>query len=76
MSAPERAPHPEADSQADYRINLLIRALDRHEAACVLALDEVERLQSPEAAALISTLLRRAPRNLHVGMAFRERPRT
>ena len=42
----------------------------------MLALDEVERLQSPEAAALISTLLRRAPRNLHVGMAFRERPRT
>ena len=69
-----RAPDPAADSQAAYRIDLLIRALDRHEAPCVLALDEVKRLQSLEAAALISTLLRRAPRNLHVGMAFRERP--
>ena len=69
-----QAPDPEADSQAQYRINLLMRALERHGAPCVLALDEVERLRSPEAAALISTLLRRAPRNLHVGMAFRVRP--
>ena len=73
-SAGAQAPDPEADSQAEYRINLLIRALDRHGAPCVLALDEVERLQSAEAAALISTLLRRAPRNLHVGMALRVRP--
>ena len=58
---------------AQYRLNLLIRALERHGAPCVLALDEAERLRSPEAAALISTLLRRGPRNLHVGMAFRVR---
>lgn len=64
----------EADSQAEYRINLLLRALERHGAPCVLALDEVERLQSAEAVALINALLRRAPSHLHVGMAFRERP--
>ena len=66
--APVEAPDPEADSQAEYRIHLL------HGAPCVLALDEVERLQSPEAVVLLNALLRRAPRNLHVGMAFRERP--
>ena len=69
-----RAPDTVADSRADYRLNLLIRALERHGAPCVLALDEVERLHSPEAVAALNALLRRAPRNLHVGMAFRERP--
>ena len=69
-----QAPDPEADSQAEYRINLLIRALERHGAPCVLALEEVERLGSPEAVAAINALFRRAPRNLHVGMAYRERP--
>ena len=71
---PARAPGPEADSHAEYRIDLLIRALERHGASCVLALDEVERLQSPEAVKLINTLLRGTPPHLHVGMAFRERP--
>ena len=69
-----RAPDTVADSRADYRINLLIRALERHGATCVLALDEVERLHSPEAVAALNALLRRAPRSLHVGMAFREPP--
>ena len=68
------APEPQADSQADYRITLLIRAIERHGGPCVLALDEVERLRSAGAVAAINALLRRAPPNLHVGMAFRERP--
>ena len=63
-----------ADTQADYRINLLVRALERHGAPCVLALDEVERLGSAGAVGTLNALLRRAPRNLHVGMAFREQP--
>ena len=67
-------PDQAADSQAEYRLNLLVRALERHDARCVLALDEVERLHRPEAVAVINGLLRRAPQNLHVGMAFRERP--
>ena len=38
------APDPQADSQAAYRIELLLRAIARHGAPCVLALDELERL--------------------------------
>ena len=65
---------PPADTQAGYRINLLARALGRHGGPCVLALDEVERLGSLEAAETLNALLRRGPRNLHVAMAFREQP--
>ena len=66
--------HPEATSRAEYRIGLLIRALEHHGAPCVLVLDEVERLRSPEAVRLINRLVRRAPPYLHVGIASRERP--
>ena len=69
-----REPEPQADTQAEYRINLLVRALERHGAPCVLALDEVERLTNRGAVVTLNALLRRAPRNLHVGMAFREEP--
>ena len=65
---------PQADSQAEYRIEQLLRTIARHGAPCVLALDEVERLLNPEAADSINTLLQRGPPNLHVGMAFREQP--
>ena len=64
----------EADSQAEYRISLLIGAIEGHGAPCVLALDEVERLRSPEAVGALNLLLGGAPRNLHVGMTFRELP--
>ena len=73
-ASPLRAPEPEAGSRAEYRIGLLIRGLERHSEPCVLALDEVERLRSPEAVRLINALVLRAPPHLHVGMAFRERP--
>ena len=74
-SSHARKPDSEAGSTAEYRINLLIRALERHDAPCVLALDEVERLaESPEVIGLINRLIRLAPPQLHVGMAFRERP--
>ena len=70
----EGAPDPQADSRADYRINLLVSALRRHPAPCALALDEVDRVKSPEAVAALNALLHRASPNLHVGMAYRERP--
>ena len=73
-ASPARAPDAEPGSRAEYRIGLLIRALERHRAPCVLVLDEVERLRSLSAVALINRLVRRAPPHLHVGMAFRERP--
>lgn len=72
--SPAQAPDPDAGSRAEYRIGLLMRALERHGAPCVLALDEVERLRNPDAVGLVNALLRRAPPHLHVGMAFRERP--
>ena len=66
---------PRADTQADCRINMLVRSLELHEVPCALALDDVERIAaSPGAVRTINALLRRAPRNLHVGMAFREPP--
>ena len=73
--APGEGPDPEADSAAEYRMNLVIRSLERHRGPCVLALDEVERLRSREAVDTINSLLHRGPAHLHVGMAFRERPR-
>ncbi len=72
-TSPGRVPDREAGSRAEYRIDLLLRALERHGAPCVLALDEVERLQST-GIGLIKWLVRRAPPHLHVGMAYRERP--
>ena len=65
---------PAVASQAEYRLSLLIRALERRRRPCVLVLDELERLRSAEAIEVINSLLRRAPRTLHVAMAFRERP--
>ena len=63
-----------ADSAADFRIELLLRAIRKHQRPCVLALDELDRLRNPEAVVLINALLDRAPRNLHFALAFRERP--
>ena len=63
-----------ADSPADYRINLLMHAIRRFGEPCVLALDELDRLQCPEAVAVLNAVLHRAPRNLGFAMAFRERP--
>ena len=53
--AVEPTPDAEADSKSDYRLNLLIRAIERHGAPCVLALDEVERLHSGDGAGRSST---------------------
>lgn len=64
----------ESDTQAAYRINLLIHAIERHGQPCLLALDELERLRNPQAVAILNTLLRQSPDNLRFAMAFRERP--
>lgn len=64
----------EADSQATYWINLLVRRIESHPAPCLLALDEVERLDNPDSVAVLNEFLRAAPRNLHLAMAFRTRP--
>ena len=56
------------------RTALLLRAIENHNAPCVLALDELERLADPAAAALISRLVAAAPPNLHLALAGRELP--
>lgn len=72
--APDFAADPTADSAAHYRVNLLLRAIRRHDRPCVLALDELDRLASPEAVLVLNTVLQRSPPNLHFALAFRERP--
>ena len=69
------AAHPAADSAAEYRIDLLLRAVRRHARPAVAAVDDLDRLRSPEAVAALNTVLQRAPPNLHFALAFRERPR-
>ncbi len=73
-SPPDYGANDAADSPADYRITLVLRAIQRHDDPCVLVLDELDRLRSPEAVALLNTVLARAPRNLRFALAFRERP--
>lgn len=68
------APERESRSHAMYRLNLLLDAIERHGSPTLLALDELERLTEPESIRLLNTLIRSAPRNLHVAMAMRQQP--
>ena len=61
--------------QAGYRAGLLMRAIENYGKPCLLVLDEVERLDSAGAVAIVDLLLRRGPRNLHFAMAMRSNPR-
>ena len=60
-------------SPAVQQMGMLARAIERHEGACLLVLDEVDRLPR-RTVQLIHLLLRRAPRNLHVALTFRLNP--
>ena len=70
---PEAAPDA-ADSPAEYGINRLLQAIRRFGKPCVLALDELDRLNGHEAVVTLNAVLQRAPRNLCFALAFRERP--
>ena len=61
--------------QTGYRAGLLMRAIENYGKPCLLVLDEVERLDSAGAVAIVDLLLRRGPRNLHFAMAMRSNPR-
>ena len=58
----------------DYRVNLLMHSIEVRGFPCVLALDDVDRLRSPESRAIINRLLHRGPANLHLALTFRELP--
>ena len=55
------------------RLGLLARAIEKHGAPCLLALDEVERLPR-HTVGLIDLLLQHAPPNLHFVASFRSNP--
>ena len=55
------------------QMGMLARAIERHDAPCLLVLDEVERLPR-RTVRFVDRLLKRAPGNLHVAMAFRVNP--
>ena len=62
-----------SESPTVNQIGMLARAIELHEAPCLLVLDEVDRLPRPTVE-LLDRLLKHGPRNLHVAMAFRSDP--
>ena len=62
-----------SSSPAVQQLGMLARAIDAHAAPCLLVLDEVDRVP-PGTIHLIDLLLRRAPDNLHLAVAFRSAP--
>ena len=58
----------------DYRINVLLHSIEIRAYRCVLAIDDVDRLRSPESLSIIGQLLHRGPPNLHIAMTCRELP--
>ena len=58
----------------DYRVNLLMHSIEVRGFPCVLVLDDVDRLRSPESRAVVNRLLQHGPSNLHLALAFREPP--
>ena len=64
----------DGNTRAEYRIKLLIRAIERTATPCLLALDEVERVNGSPTVAALNRFVRAAPRNLHLAVACREIP--
>ena len=56
------------------QMGMLARAVELHEAPCLLVLDELDRLPRPSAE-LLDRLVTRGPGNLHVAVACRANPR-
>ena len=57
-----------------HRIELLVCTIEAHSEPCTLVLDNVELLTGLDGGKVISTLLREAPPNLRVILAYRELP--
>ena len=58
---------------AAHQVGMLARAIEQHAAPCLLVLDEIDQTP-PRTVHLIDTLLKRAPRNLHVVLTCRSNP--
>lgn len=70
----DAAPANDAEGHGSYRMNLLLHSIDVHGEACVLALDDVDRIRDPAAMAIVGLLLKHGPANLHLALTFRELP--
>ena len=62
-----------SSSPAVQQMGMLARAVELHAAPCLLVLDEVDRLPR-RTVQLVDLLVKRAPGNLHIAMAFRSDP--
>ena len=56
------------------RTATLLRAVEKHGAPCMLALDELEQLEDPASHALLDGIVKWGPANLHIAIACREIP--
>ncbi|MCY4011094.1 MAG: LuxR C-terminal-related transcriptional regulator [Gammaproteobacteria bacterium] len=61
-------------SEVAYRLSVLIAAVERLAAPCLLALDDVECLRDMADVRVLNVVLERAPANLRFAMAYRQRP--
>ncbi len=62
-----------SSSPAVQQMGMVARAIELHAAPCLLVLDEVDRLPQ-RTVQLVDGLLKHAPRDLHLAMAFRSNP--
>ena len=64
----------QAGGESGGRTALALREIEARDGPFVLVFDELERLGSPDAGALLEFLLRRGPPNLHLAFSGRELP--
>ncbi|MDE0062057.1 MAG: LuxR C-terminal-related transcriptional regulator [Gammaproteobacteria bacterium] len=63
-----------AAMQPHTRADVLIGAIESYGKPCLLALDELERVQNPESVAILNSLISRGPPELHIAISCRELP--
>ena len=64
----------QAGGETEGRTGLALSEIEARDGPFVLVFDELERLRSPDAAALLEFVLRRGPPNLHLAFSGRELP--
>ena len=64
----------QAGKETGARTALALREIEAHDGPFVLVFDELERLGSPDAVALLEFLLQRGPANLHLAFSGRDLP--
>ena len=77
VAGPEKLPVPDLGkppSVSESRTGLALREITEFGGPFVLVFDELERLESPDSAALLEFLLHRGPPNLHLAFACRQLP--